>query len=35
MNYYPDKLSFSWGEVKDDFSLAIKKEECSHFFVGR
>ena len=32
MNYYLDKLSFSRGEVKDDFSLAIKKEEFSNFF---
>jgi|WetSurMetagenome_2_1015567.scaffolds.fasta_scaffold389631_2 hypothetical protein len=31
MNYYPDKVSFSLGELKDTFSLAIIKEECFQF----
>jgi hypothetical protein len=34
MSDYLDKLNFSWGEVKDYFRLAIKKEESFQFFVG-
>jgi len=32
MSDYLDELNFSWGEVKDYFRLAIKKEEFSNFF---
>jgi hypothetical protein len=32
MNYYPDQVSFSLGEVKDTFSLAIIIEECFPFY---
>ncbi len=35
MSDYLDKLNFSWGKVKDHFRLAINKEECFQFFVGR
>jgi hypothetical protein len=34
MSDYLDKLNFPRGEVKDDFRLAIKKEEYFQFFVG-
>jgi hypothetical protein len=32
MNYYMDKLNFSRGQVKDYFSLALKKKNVSKFF---
>jgi hypothetical protein len=35
MSDYLDKLNFFWGEVQEYFSLAIKKDECFQFFVGR
>ncbi len=30
MSYYPDPSNISWGEVKDDFNLAIKRKLISN-----